>query len=115
MSGGTPDAPDGRGDPATIASLLADLSVRFINLPADQGDATIVDAPRQACESFDLDLGAVWQRGSDDPRPRTLTHHYSPIVPAPPANVDPVTDYPWSLRAIMKDRSVLFTSLDQVP
>ena len=98
-----------------IESRIAELSIRFISLPADQVDQTIVDALRLACEWFDLDLGTVWQRGSNDPRPRTLTHYYSPIVPAPPGNVDPVTDDPWSLQAAMAGNVSLVESLDPLP
>ena len=104
-----------RDDAATLASLIADLSIRFINLPADQVDRTIEDALRLACAWFDLDLGAVWQRRSSDSRPRMLTHYYSPVAAAPEGEVDPTTDYPWSLRAIMDGQSVSFTSLDQLP
>ena len=55
-------------------TLLADLSARFINIPSNQVDETIVDAQRLVCESLGLDLSALWQWSMETPRILKLTH-----------------------------------------
>ncbi len=48
--------------------LIADLSTRFINVPADQVGAEIRDAERRIVEALDLDRSSLWQvdeRGRD--------------------------------------------------
>jgi formate hydrogenlyase transcriptional activator len=106
---------DRPGHPMFPASLIGDLSIRFINLPPDQIEHAIGEALRLACEWLDLDLAAVLQQGSADPRPRTMTHYYSPLAAAPARVVDPVNDYPWTLRAAMAGEVTLVNSLDQLP
>ena len=115
MSHPEEETPAGIGEQATIESGIADLSIRFINVPPDQVDPTITDGLRLTCEWFDLDLGAVWQRESDDPRPRKRTHFYSRVGPPPTEDVDPVTEYPWSLPKILAGQPVGFTSVDEIP
>jgi hypothetical protein len=39
-------------------TLIADLSSRFINLPADEVDRAIEDAQRRVCDALGLDLAA---------------------------------------------------------
>ena len=47
--------------------LLAELSARFVNLPADEVDANIEDAQRLICERLGLDRSALWQRSAQEP------------------------------------------------
>jgi len=42
-------------------TLLAEISSRFVNLPADQIDAEIEDAQRRICEFLNLDRSRLWQ------------------------------------------------------
>ncbi len=56
--------------------MLADITVRFVNLPPDQVDAAIEDAQRSVCDSLGLDLCALWQWSVDTPGLLTLTHIY---------------------------------------
>ena len=47
-------------------TLLAELSARFVNLPADQIDGEIEDAQRRICEFLNFDrsfLGQVFPTG----------------------------------------------------
>ena len=60
-------------------ALVAELSVRFINLPADQVDDEIVDAQRRVCEYLGLDLAALWQWSTETPRIVKMTHIYYPL------------------------------------
>ena len=58
-------------------TLLAELSARFINLPADRIDSEIEDAQRRICEHLDLDRSTLWQVREGDPEALLLTHHLS--------------------------------------
>ena len=48
-------------------TLLAELSVRFVNLPADRIDGEIQDAQRRICEFLDLDRSSLWQVPREGP------------------------------------------------
>jgi len=56
--------------------LLAEISARFVNLPAGEVDAAIEDAQRLICERLDLDRSALWQRSAQEPDLARLTHLY---------------------------------------
>ena len=40
-------------------TLIADLSSKFVNVPAGEVDREIMDAQRRICEILDLDLSAA--------------------------------------------------------
>jgi hypothetical protein len=46
-------------------TLLADLSSKFVNLPAGEVDREIMDAQRRICEFLDVDLLVLWQLSDD--------------------------------------------------
>jgi hypothetical protein len=56
-------------------TLLAEISARFVNVPADLIDGEIEAAQRRICESLDLDLMAVWQLSNEAPVVLTATHY----------------------------------------
>ncbi len=56
--------------------LLAEISARFVNLPAGEVDTAIEDAQRLICERLDLDRSALWQRSTQEPDLTELTHLY---------------------------------------
>src|SRR5262245_28930195 len=57
-------------------ALMAELSARFINLPADKLDKEIEEAQKVICESVELDRSALFQRGEEGPEKLLLTHLY---------------------------------------
>jgi hypothetical protein len=82
-------------------TLIADLSSKFINLPAGEVDREIEDAQRRLCELLDIDVCGLWQWAGSSRRYITITHLYRPLggPPPPPADgcegavaVEPVTD-----------------------
>ena len=58
-------------------TLLADLSSKFVNLPAGEVDREIMDAERRICEVLGLDISALWQWSDEPPGFFMLTHFYS--------------------------------------
>ena len=48
--------------------LIADLSSKFVNLPAGEVDREIMDAERRICELLDLDIMALWQLSDEAAR-----------------------------------------------
>ena len=59
-------------------TLLAEISARFVNLPADQIDGEIEDAQRRICEFLDLDRSSLWQVSEQEPGTLLLTHIHQP-------------------------------------
>jgi formate hydrogenlyase transcriptional activator len=55
-------------------TLLAEISSRFINLPADQIDGEIESAQRRICELLDIDRSSLWQVTEREPGVLRLTH-----------------------------------------
>ncbi|MEJ2476356.1 MAG: sigma 54-interacting transcriptional regulator [Desulfobacterales bacterium] len=82
-------------------SLLADISTRFVNLPAEQIDGEIEDAHRRVCECFGLDFSALWQLTIKSPRNYTLTHSYRLADgPALPERMTADEYFPWCLERV---------------
>ena len=59
-------------------TLLAEISARFVNLPADRIDSEIEDAQRRICELLDLDRSTLWQVCEGEPGTLLLTHLHQP-------------------------------------
>jgi len=97
-------------------TLIADLSSKFINLPAGEVDREIEDAQRRVCEFLGFDLCALWQWTQDTPRYITITHLYRPLGgPPPPGRIDGEEMAPWSLRQLAAGRIVAVASMESLP
>jgi formate hydrogenlyase transcriptional activator len=96
-------------------TLIADLSLKFVNLPADDVDREIMDAQRRICELLDLDLLAFWQWMDEAPGSFTLTHLYSAKEgPLPPGQLSQ-KDFPWVRQQLAAGQIVVVVSLDKLP
>ena len=96
-------------------TLLAGISARFVNLPAERIDSEIEDAQRRICECLGLDLSALWQWSVESPRFLELTHLYSPPEgPVRPERLDAQEAFPWSFRKLMRGE-VLAISTEALP
>src|SRR5271157_745849 len=97
-------------------TLLADLSARFINLPADLLDAEIEDVQRRICEWLGLDLSALWQLSADHSGPVLLTHLYAPKdLPPVPKNMDAKETFPWGLEKALKHENTILSRVTDAP
>ena len=96
-------------------TLIADLSSKFVNLPAGEVDREIMDAERCICEVLGLDISALWQWSDDTPGFFMLTHFYSAQEgPQPDRRLDQ-EDFPWFRQQMVAGRIVAISSLDDLP
>ncbi len=96
-------------------TLIADLSSKFVNLPAGELDREIMDAERRICEVLGLDTLALWQKSDEAPDFFTVTHYYSVQEgPQPPGRVK-VEDLPWFLQQVLAGQIVAISSLEDLP
>jgi formate hydrogenlyase transcriptional activator len=95
--------------------LLIEISVHFVNLPAEQIDSEIEDAHRRICECLGLDFSALWQLSIESPRNYTLTHSYR-LLDGPPLPERMTADeyFPWCLKHV-GDGEVIAVSTEETP
>jgi PAS domain S-box-containing protein len=97
-------------------TLLAEISGRFVNLPADRIDGEIVDAQRRICECLRLDLATLWQWSMEDPRIVKMTHIYRPLGGPPlPEPMYAQEHFPWCQQQLEAGRIVAVSSIEDVP
>lgn len=95
--------------------LLADITMRFINLPPDHIDGVIEEAQRRVCEFLEVDLSSLWELSQDYPQMLYLTHHYRPLGGPPiPNPMAAEAHFPWSLRELSAGR-VVTACVDTAP
>jgi formate hydrogenlyase transcriptional activator len=96
--------------------LLADISARFVNLPADQLDGAIEDAQRLVCECLGLDLSALWQWSAEDPGLLTITHIYRSLEGPPlPEPMDAREYFPWCGQQLKAGKLIAVSSMEDLP
>lgn len=93
-------------------TVLADLSSKFVNLPAGEVDREIMDAQRRICELLDRDLLLLWQLSDDAAGFYSATHTYSAQQGAQPAVRLHENDYPFK-QPMIAGRTVGFASLEE--
>ena len=96
--------------------LLADISARFINLPADQVDDVILDTQRQICERLGFDMSTLWQCSGGRQQKMRLTHLFRPPTgPNPAAEIDCEVMFPWIYQQMIRGRTVNILTEDLPP
>ena len=96
-------------------TLIADLSSKFVSLPAGEVDREIRDAQRRICEFLDIDFSALWQWSDEAPGSFTLTHFYSVQEgPQPPERMNQ-DQYPWARQQLLAGRIIKVSSLEDLP
>jgi len=105
-----------RREAQAVSALIADLSSKFVNLPAGEVDREIEQAQRRVCEHLGLDLSSLWQASPESGRFLTLTHVYRPLGGPPlPERMGAEEYFPWSLKQLMAGRTVAISSVEEVP
>ena len=96
-------------------TLAADLSARFVHLPAESVDDEIMEAERRICQSLDIDISALWQRSAEPEPSFILTHYYSAQDGPQPLLRLPDTTFPWIRRNMIEGRVLALSSMDEMP
>ena len=99
----------------SFETLIADLSSKFVNLPAGEVDREIMDAERRICEVLDLDVSAIWQWSAGPPGYFTLTHYYSAQEGPQLSMRLSEDDFPWVKQQMLAGRIVRISSLAEMP
>ena len=95
-----------------VERLWAELSMRFINLPADQTDDAILDALQRIGEALDLDR-CTFCRVHSDGAVRDAVGWEAPGIP--PATVPAKDLFPWAFETTCAGGVVCFSSPDEIP
>jgi formate hydrogenlyase transcriptional activator len=97
-------------------TLIADLSLKFINLPANEVDHEIADAQRRVCLCHGLDMSSLWQWSNESAGFLALTHLYrSQEGPPTPEPMDAQEYFPWCLEQLMVHKLVAVSSIEDLP
>ncbi len=97
-------------------TLIADLSLKFVNLPADQVDSEIEAAQRRVCEFLGLDSCGLWQWSNESPGFLGMTHLYrAQEGPPRPEPMDAREYFPWCLEQLLSGKVVAVSSLEDMP
>jgi PAS domain S-box-containing protein len=96
------------------ATLLAEISSKFVNLPPNEVDHEIIQAQRRICQFLDLDLSVLWQvqEGSGD---FIATHAYQRQESTAQSPLFRQEDFPWVRGEMVAGRTVMFTSAAEMP
>ena len=96
--------------------LLAEISARFVNLPADQVDGEIEDTQRRICELLDLDRSSLWQVLEKEPGTLLLTHLYRPKESLPPPErMDARVFLPWTTQKVLSGETLAISKMTDLP
>ena len=96
-------------------TLLADISARFVNVPAGKVDSEIMDAARRICELLGLDVAGLWQWSNETPGSLRLTHLYGSVDAPTPDRMDASEYFPWSQEQMMAGRIIAFSLPEELP
>jgi transcriptional regulator with GAF, ATPase, and Fis domain len=97
-------------------TLIADLSLKFINLPSNEVAPEIEGAQRRVCQCLGLDLSALWQWSPESPGCLALTHLYRSLEgPPTPEPMDAQEYFPWCLRQLLAGKVIAVSSVEELP
>jgi len=104
----------GGEDRLRFERLVADLSARFVNIPADEVDGAVVDSQRQIVLALDVDRSSLFQvtEGGD----LMYTHSWTRPeheIPIPPVSAG--VSFPWFLSRLRAGETVAVHDVDDVP
>jgi formate hydrogenlyase transcriptional activator len=96
-------------------TLLAEISVRFVNVPADQVDGEIRGAQRRVCDFLDLDRSSFGQVSQRKPGVLPLTHIHQPQVSALPEGLNGIDLFPWTAQKVLAGQTVSINKMSDLP
>ena len=96
--------------------LIADLSARFVNVPANQVDQEIREAQRRVCEYLGFEQSGLWELDPLTENLMLLRLFYRSVAGPPiPERVEADMFFPWCLREVLANRIVNLPSVAQAP
>jgi formate hydrogenlyase transcriptional activator len=95
-------------------ALLADLSARFVHVPADQVDRMIEEAQRRIVQALGLDRSTLLQR-TDTEDDLVITHAWAGPEFAPQPGLFAKRDFPWVHQTLLRGGTVRFATLAELP
>jgi formate hydrogenlyase transcriptional activator len=101
-------------DQLEFERLVAEVSAKFINVPADRVGDAIRDALRRIGEGLDLDRCTLYRVQPDGMLIDPVSWVRAGFPPAP-APVAAEERFPWAIETIRSGQMVCFSSLDDIP
>jgi transcriptional regulator with GAF, ATPase, and Fis domain len=95
-------------------SLLADLSARFVHVPADQVDRMIEEAQRRIVQALGLDRSTLLQRAEAE-NDLVITHAWAVPAFTPQPGLFAQRDFPWVHQTLLRGGIVRFATLQDLP
>jgi len=95
-------------------ALLADLSARFVHVPADQVDRMIEEAQRRIVQALGLDRSTLLQR-ADTEDDLVITHAWAVPDFAAQPGLFAKRDFPWVHQTLLRGGIVRFATLEELP
>ena len=95
-------------------ALLADLSARFVHVPADQVDRMIEEAQRRIVQALGLDRSTLLQRSNEE-NDLVITHACAVPSFAPNPGLFAKQDFPWVHQTLLRGGIVRFAKLEELP
>ncbi len=104
---------------AAFERVMADIAASFVNVPADQVDARIVDGLHQTARVLGAERCVLWQPADDTASGDFIATHYWtddtwPLT-ASPASVTAAQHFPWLFSALRQGKIMSFDCIDQIP
>jgi len=98
-------------------TLVTDLSLRFVSIPADRVDREIEGAQRAICECLGLEHSSLWQTSTHSPDELVLTHLYRGDLdlPPPPARMRAREFFPWTQAKLMAGEMISVPNTAEAP
>jgi formate hydrogenlyase transcriptional activator len=95
--------------------LLAEISGRFVNLPAERIDSEIEDAQRRICELLDIDRSSLWRTCEAKPGTLMLTNIIQPLEHSIPGGLHGNDFFPWVAQKILGGETLVISKLTDLP
>ncbi len=103
-------------DRLRFETLIADLSSKFVDLPAQDVDREILEAQSRICEALSLDLAGLWQWSDEDGGIFRLSHLFDAKETHPlPEPLRARDSYPWCEQQMLAGRTVILASMEELP
>ena len=95
-------------------ALLADLSARFVHVPAEQVDRLIEEAQRRIVQALGLDRSTLLQRAATE-EDLVITHAWAEPAFAAQPGLFGIRDFPWVHQTLLRGGIVRFATLEELP